>query len=222
VGAAYFALYYGLFRFAIQRFDLKTPGREPETAPAIQTAPSAGGRGEDFLIALGGAANLSVIDACTTRLRLIIVNHAAVDEARLKALGARGFAKPSEKALQVVLGPMADQVAGEIRDAAGGRLTAPSAASTVLAAKTSVATPADLTWATSLLDALGGAKNVSDVALCASRLRLEVADAAAVSEEALSAAGARGLARISPRCVHVVLGPDAERAGAAMSALLVA
>ena len=28
IGLAYFALYYGMFRLAIRRFDLKTPGRE--------------------------------------------------------------------------------------------------------------------------------------------------------------------------------------------------
>src|SRR5262245_45044784 len=31
VGLVYFALYYGLFRYCIVRFDLRTPGREPAT-----------------------------------------------------------------------------------------------------------------------------------------------------------------------------------------------
>jgi glucose-like phosphotransferase system IIB component len=72
------------------------------------------------------------------------------------------------------------------------------------------------------LDALGGQANVSAVSVCASRLRLEVKDADAVSETALLAMGARGLARVSQGCVHVVLGPNADQAGAALDALLAA
>src|SRR5487761_1053650 len=45
VGAVYFGLYYGVFRFAIVRFDLKTPGREEvdSTAPLPAGAASADG-----------------------------------------------------------------------------------------------------------------------------------------------------------------------------------
>ena len=35
IGALYAAVYYGVFRFAIVRFDLKTPGREPEAELAL-------------------------------------------------------------------------------------------------------------------------------------------------------------------------------------------
>src|SRR3990170_2017506 len=115
VGAAYFAIYYFSFRWCIVRFNLKTPGREVE---AIAAAPASSGsaRGADFLAALGGPANVRSVDACMTRLRLTMADPAAVDEPRLKALGARGMVRPGGDALQVVLGPIADQVAGEIRD----------------------------------------------------------------------------------------------------------
>ncbi|MDI1366491.1 MAG: N-acetylglucosamine-specific PTS transporter subunit IIBC, partial [bacterium] len=86
IGAVYFGVYYGLFRFFILKFDLKTPGREPADALALEAAvPSAGGRGADFLAALGGAGNLRSVDACTTRLRLIVVDQGAVSEPALKA-----------------------------------------------------------------------------------------------------------------------------------------
>jgi len=55
------------------------------------------------------------LDACTTRLRLVMANQSLVDEAALKRLGARGMIKPSATALQVVVGAEADQVAGEMR-----------------------------------------------------------------------------------------------------------
>jgi PTS system N-acetylglucosamine-specific IIC component len=116
VGAVYFAVYYGLFRFFIAKFDLKTIGREPE--PAIQAA--AGGttsRGEAYLTAMGGIANVKEVEACTTRLRLAVVDNAGLDEAALKALGARGIVKLSAGVVQVVIGPIADQVADEVQQA---------------------------------------------------------------------------------------------------------
>src|SRR3546814_4791633 len=62
VGIVYFLLYYGVFRFAILRFNLKTPGREDEPV-GEEIAPAAGSRGPAFVAALGGAANLASIDA---------------------------------------------------------------------------------------------------------------------------------------------------------------
>ena len=197
IGAAYFALYYLVFRWAIVRFDLKTPGRETE-APAGAPAPAVTGRrGEDFVTALGGRANLVSVDACTTRLRLVLADPAAVNEPALKALGSRGMVRPSEKALQVVLGPIADQVAGEIRAAAA----APSAA---LAAPPSEAPGEfDLTpW----LPALGGRQNVLNAVVQAGRLCARLADPAALDEAALSARGGRGVARLAGGEVQVLLG----------------
>jgi PTS system N-acetylglucosamine-specific IIC component len=76
-----------------------------------------GDRGQRFVAALGGAGNLLEIEACTTRLRLRLADPEWIDEAALKALGSRGLVRPGGDAAQVVLGPIADQVAGEMRDA---------------------------------------------------------------------------------------------------------
>jgi len=207
VGLAYAAVYYGVFRWVIIRFDLKTPGREPDEAVADTVQPAAGGRGEDFLIALGGAANLASVDACTTRLRLIVTGEGQVDEPRLKALGARGIVRPSERALQVVLGPIADQVAGEIRAAMGGA----TAARPVTAAVPQPAVEAgDRVLAGKLVDAFGGTRNIETLGSCTSRLRVVLLDPLALDEAALKALGARGVARIGERTVHVVMGPQAD------------
>lgn len=118
VGAAYAFVYYAAFSWCIRRFDLKTPGRD-----AADDAVTADASGADdalpvaarFAAALGGRANLSIIDACTTRLRVRVVDPALVDEAALKRLGARGVFRPGGDAVQVVIGPTADRLAGEIR-----------------------------------------------------------------------------------------------------------
>ena len=133
VGAAYFAVYYGMFRYAIAKFDLRTIGREPEgTAPAVGLAIDPGQapvrapgplpepatvRGASYLAALGGAANVLEVEACATRLRLSLVDNARLDEAALRQLGARGVLRPAAGSAQVIIGPLADQVAGEIQDA---------------------------------------------------------------------------------------------------------
>lgn len=123
VGAAYFIVYYGLFRLAISRFDLKTVGRESETAAEAESprdlplpAPALG-RGAAYLAALGGRANVQEVEACATRLRLAVVDGAQVDEPALKKLGARGLVRPARGTLQIIIGPQADEVADEIHQA---------------------------------------------------------------------------------------------------------
>ena len=97
IGAAYFALYYGVFRYCIVRLNLATPGREPDDATAAQPLVSAtpNSRAQDFVTALGGARNLAEVEACTTRLRLVLNDNTAVDEATLKRLGALGIIRSS-------------------------------------------------------------------------------------------------------------------------------
>ena len=206
VGLGYFALYYGVFRWAIGRFDLKTPGRDGDQAQAAAPA-RAGGRASSFVAALGGAANLASIDACTTRLRLVLNDPAKVDEAALKALGAIGLVRPSAKTLQVVLGPIADQVAGEIRDAAapGAAVAGPSARP--------AAPPADIgSW----LAALGGRDNLKGCGVCDGRIYLEIMAADAVDEAALQALGVRATARPCRESLHLLLGSQARTIAAAL------
>ncbi len=210
VGAVYFALYYGLFRFAIVRFDLKTPGREPaESLPLARPAAGAS-RAAGFIEALGGAANLVSVDACTTRLRLVVADQARVDERALKALGARGLVRPSPRDLQVVLGPHADQTAQEIRAA----LTLPQPARWSVASEQRL--PAPAADASGLLKAMGGAGNLVSVHAASSRLRIEVNQPTAVDEAALTALGARGLVWTAAKVAHVILGPGAEAMATAL------
>jgi len=118
VGLLYFGLYYGLFYLVIVRFNLKTPGRDAEPAVTSETVPARPqDRASGFIAALGGAANIVSLDACTTRLRLVVANQSAVDADALKRLGIRGLVRPSGNAVQVVIGTEADQVAGEMRAA---------------------------------------------------------------------------------------------------------
>jgi len=140
VGLAYFALYYGLFRFVISWLDLKTPGREDiDVAAETADVPPPADRALAYIQALGGAANIVSLDACTTRLRLVMGNQSLVDEAALKRLGARGMIKPSATALQVVVGTEADQVAGEMKIALRASRAAPAPAAQAMNAAANAA-----------------------------------------------------------------------------------
>jgi PTS system N-acetylglucosamine-specific IIC component len=226
VGLIYFAVYYGTFRGFIAVFKLQTPGREPVDA-ATETAGPAPAEGQaplDGLIAaLGGAGNLVTIDACTTRLRLVVGDSQLADEAALKRLGARGVIRPSATALQVVLGPQADQVAGELRARVaqgGGPIVPASGLAPNAPAPAATATPRTRLSAAALIAALGGAQNVRDVTPCSTRVRARVRDATRVDVPGLKALGARAVAQPRPDSVHLVVGLEAEDLAAAMDSLI--
>jgi PTS system N-acetylglucosamine-specific IIC component len=195
VGLGYFAVYYFSFRWCIRRFDLRTPGRDAGEVVAPRSVAGAG-RGGDFVLALGGAGNLATVDACMTRLRLTLNDPQKVDEPQLRALGAKGVVRPGGNALQVVLGPIADQVAGEIRASLRGK---PSIT--------------DDAW----FRAFGGADNVEELRQRSTRLILRLADAARMDESALRRLGARAVTRSGGGRVHILLDePTAEGVAAAL------
>jgi PTS system N-acetylglucosamine-specific IIC component len=210
VGLAYFAIYYGVFRWAIVRFDIKTPGRELE-AVGEEIGDTTEERGAAFVAALGGAANLVSVDACTTRLRLVVADQEKVSEARLRALGAKGFIRPTAQGLQVVLGPIADIVATEMRVAAAH---APVVAARVAAQPAVMAVADPAPW----LAALGGRANVTAAGAASSRLWLEMVDPAQVDEAALAKLGVRMIARPSVGSLHLIVGNDAAAIAAGLQA----
>jgi PTS system N-acetylglucosamine-specific IIC component len=209
VGLAYFALYYGTFRWAIARFDIKTPGREAEAISQAADGPVAD-RGVAFIDALGGTANLASIDACTTRLRLVVRDPSKIDEPALRRLGAKGFVRPAPDALQVVLGPMADMIASEMRGIAG-----PLDRKAVMLETTAIQQHA--TDPAPWFAALGGRSNVEHVAVNPSRIMLRLRDPSAIDETALAALGLRALVRPGSAALHLLI-DDAEPIGRALAA----
>lgn len=196
VGAGYALAYYSIFRFAIRRWNLPTPGREvvePVTAAAAQTH---GGRGQAFVAALGGAANLREVGACTTRLRLIVEDQSRVDEAELKALGARGILRPAAEAVQVVLGPVADAVAMDIR-AAIDRPSSDASPVTAAAVERDSALPKEIA------DLIGGEANIRSATRHHGRWRVELIEERNLASSSHPAI--RSIAKISPLLIHVLV-----------------
>jgi PTS system maltose and glucose-specific IIC component len=119
VAAIWFAVYYAIFRFAITRFNLKTPGRDIDTAVTVEQA-VAGVTGKSgyntpaILAALGGADNITSLDNCITRLRLSVKDMSLVDTNALKANRAIGVVQVNQHNLQVVIGPQVQSVKDEL------------------------------------------------------------------------------------------------------------
>ena len=211
IGLAYFALYYFLFRYCIVRFDLKTLGREPEgTAVAEVASGSESEEAASWIRALGQAANLRAVEACTTRLRLVVKDAGLIDESALTALGSRGVLRIGDGGVQVVVGPIADQLASQIR----AQWRAPRASevtASVSAPMTSSAPEAaapDRPVLAEVLAALGGRANISTLHANSTRLVIAVRDPAAVDASALGRL-ALAIARPTPTSVHLIVGPSA-------------
>ena len=224
VGLAYAAVYYGLFAFCIRRFNLATPGREAPApasdgaapAPASDAPDEAGGLAAQLLRALGGRQNLVEIDACITRLRLVMVRRDLVKDEDLKALGAKGVVRPGVDSLQVILGPIAESIAQEMRALQGDAPAAAAAQGSKKKKKkkapqgeAAVALEAQVDrW----LAALGGAENVTSVeGFPSGRVRLTLAGEGDIDEAALAAADVKGVMRLPDRVMHLLVGPEAPR-----------
>ena len=129
-----------MFRFAITKWNLRTPGREPEGEFEAEeqanlgegadstTAVSAGGatatlaapartdsKAEQVIAAFGGRENLVNVDACITRLRVEVSDKDKVDQARLKSLGAAGVVEVGNS-VQAVFGTDAEALKNDINE----------------------------------------------------------------------------------------------------------
>ena len=159
-----------------------------------------------------------ILGACTTRLRLDMVDRNKAVDAELKALGAMAVVRPGNGgSLQVVVGPMADSIADEIR------LAMPSFVATAPAAVAPVDKPVtvNVQEAEQWLSALGGRGNVHRLeAVAITRLRVQLGDDSAVSEAQLTALGCQGMSRLDNGVWHLLMGDKAAGMGQALERLV--
>lgn len=119
LGAAAFLVFYVVFRFAIVKFNLKTPGREDDDLEAEKSAVLANNDytavAKTVLEGLGGKENVTSLDNCITRLRLEIKDYTKVDEKKIKSAGIAGVIRPSKTSVQVIVGTKVQFVADEMK-----------------------------------------------------------------------------------------------------------
>lgn len=118
LGIAAFVVFYVVFRFAITKWDLKTPGREDDDEDETKVTLANNNYTEVARIILegvGGKDNLTSIDNCITRLRLEIKDYTKVNEKKIKSAGVAGVVRPGKNAVQVIVGTQVQFVADEFK-----------------------------------------------------------------------------------------------------------
>ena len=122
---AFLVIGYFVAYFMIKKLKFATPGRlgnytdesSEEEAPAAEAKSSAGGSQAERIIALlGGRENITLVDACMTRLRVTVKDLEKVaDKDAWKAEGALGLIK-KDNGIQAIYGPKADVLKSDIND----------------------------------------------------------------------------------------------------------
>lgn len=229
LGPIYAAIYYGVFRFAILKFNLKTPGREDDAVATAETATEALDGNDRFatarklVTAFGGAQNITNLDACITRLRVGVADIAKVNQATFKEMGAAGVMVVGQ-GLQVIFGTQSENMKTDMDEylrsmPAGG--PAPAAVAAPVAVKAAVGAPsaAARLKADQMIDALGGRANIVSVeAVSGTRVRIEVADPKRFDQSLVKKAGVRAVATLGFANYHLIVGDDATEVAQALSA----
>ncbi|HWR43719.1 PTS transporter subunit IIABC [Sporomusa sp.] len=120
IGLAIGILYFGVFHVVINKLNLKTPGREDETASEMEKF-TAEDLAPKVLEALGGGTNIDALDACISRLRVTVKQPGLVKKYRLQALGAAGIMEMGRN-LQIIFGTQSDNLKEEISRLVGSPL----------------------------------------------------------------------------------------------------
>lgn len=120
----FFAIGYFIAHFMIGKFKYATPGRlgnytvdgGDEENTGAKKAVSADGQPERIIALLGGRDNITLVDACMTRLRVTVKDANLVADADAwKAEGALGLVKKGT-GIQAIYGPKADVLKSDIND----------------------------------------------------------------------------------------------------------
>ena len=121
----FFVVGYFVAYFMIGKFKFATPGRlgnytnenvEGDSISAETKAASDNGQPERIIALLGGRENITLVDACMTRLRVTVKNPDLVaDKDAWKAEGALGLVK-KDTGIQAIYGPKADVLKSDIND----------------------------------------------------------------------------------------------------------
>lgn len=205
LGPVYAVIYYVVFRFFITFFNMKTPGRDDEATPVA--AQVAGASEHDakmafakkLVQAFGGRDNIKNLDACITRLRLIVKDPSKASDERLKELGAAGVMRVAD-GVQAIFGTASENLKTDmeeyLRTGDGGR------------DEEEVAPPGkeeEASLSPAVKEALGGEGNVSRaVKSDGNALRVKVKDRAKIDEKKLREAGIDLMMKIDEELVYLM------------------
>ncbi|MGZ3770008.1 MAG: PTS glucose transporter subunit IIBC [Bdellovibrio sp.] len=222
--------YYGVFRFVISKFHLKTPGREDDETVSIESkTATTKNTARDLILAFGGRANIRSLDACVTRLRVELKDVSRVSKDMLKALGALGVVIVGN-GVQAVFGTKSENLKTEIEEYLRHNINneeeilniAPTdIPETVFSTKPNGDVKNSIE-PQMLLNALGGASNIKEriKAVAETRLWLTIHKENTINEQMLIASGAKGLMKFPNGVVHVIVGLNASHCAGQINSLI--
>ena len=127
IGVVFIGIYYLVFKFLIEKYNVKTSGREDEEEETklytkadwkakngegkeTNSSDLYSGKAKAFLEAFGGKDNIEQVNNCATRLRISVKDEKKVGpDIQFKAAGAHGVVR-NGKAFQVIVGLSVPQV----------------------------------------------------------------------------------------------------------------
>ena len=219
IGPLWGLMYFGVFRFFILKFDLKTPGRESETEVDVADAAE-----HEFtrqlVLAFGGKSNIVSLDACITRLRMELKDTGKANPERLKQLGAVGVLDVGS-GLQAIFGTKSEilktemeeylAVAGDEAELAVEHVSA-QPLKQVAGFPTMAADPQARDKCEKWIAALGGAENIIEARACAeTRLRIRLQDVGLIDREELEEAGVKAIMTFDDGLFHLLTGLGAHQ-----------
>lgn len=151
-----------------------------------------------LVTAYGGKQNIVKLDACLTRLRITVKEFSAVDQAKLKELGALGV---------VTVGRVAQSIFGKNAD------------KYKIAMQTWIDSHPEGGISEVLISAFGGRENINGVDACLTRLRVSVNKTSSVNQEELKKLGAKGVVVIDKN-VQAIFGKASDEYKSDMQAWL--
>ena len=120
IGVAFVALTYIVFVFVINKFDIKTPGRdigwgaEAGTTIDSNNKVDASINTSTIVEGLGGKNNIKTIGCCITRLRTIVNDTSLVNDEILKTVENKGIIKKGNE-VQIVIGMKVQDVCSDVK-----------------------------------------------------------------------------------------------------------
>ena len=233
LGPIYAAIYYGVFRFAILKFDLKTPwsrgrdsvasvetvDRSPRRQRSLRHGPQAGGRlrwsAEHHQ---PGCLHHPPARRCCRHL-------AKVNQPKFKEMGAAGVMVVGQ-GLQVIFGTQSENMKTDMDEylrtqPAGGatRRYRRRAGGGRQGRHCRPVGGCQPQGGDQVIDALGGRVNIVSVeAVSGTRVRVEVADPKRFDQSLVKKAGVRAVATLGSANYHLIVGDDAGEVAQALSA----
>ena len=203
LGPVYAILYYVVFRFFIKVFNMKTPGRDDDAAPVAVHAADASDHeakmafAKKLVRAFGGRDNIKNLDACITRLRLILKDSSKADDDRLKELGAAGVMRVAD-GVQAIFGTASENLKTDMEEflRSGQDENTPDDEEAPSLEKASLSKP--------VTEALGGDLNVLETAKGKKGgVYVRLLDRAKVDEQKLRQAGAGLMMRVDEDLIYL-------------------